>query len=725
MNINEFLPAPKFSDVNKTQTSKYLNVILISTLIANPIYCLVLFYTLHNPIKPLIANSGLFLIQATSLLLLHQKQVKKASVFNIAGFWLYCSFLVFTLGGPNSPGMLGFFVVVLMAGLLLNSNWAYFFTALSITFAICVFFIEESNRLPESVLEITPLLAWGSFIVAILTLVTIYKLSTEKLNLALEATQQNVQALNEKNKLLQETQSALQNNLSELSRTESALRLSQNHLKTVVQSAPVILWTSDIKGKTTLLEGSTLSSIQITSDKFQGISIFDALGERVQGLKSKMHRVLQGETVISIENLKDRIFEIHFSPLFDEGSVNGIIGVAIDITERIQAQDAVIYLQKIESLGVLAGGIAHDFNNLLVGILGQASVSLYKMEDDHPSKKHIEKAVLAAEKAGGLTHQLLAYSGRGRFKIKAFDLNELVKENITLFQTAVSKNVNFQILLQDNPLVVDGDTTQLQQVIMNLIINGAEAIHQDTGEVIIETFRTTILTSSKETDWAGNSLVAGTYAGLKITDSGSGMTDDVLQKIFDPFFTTKKAGQGLGLAAVQGIVRGHGGSLYVSSQPDVGTTFKVLLPLANDQNPRQEVQDATSPNLSSHISTVLQIDDEESVCETLIDILATQNIKVLSALTRQQGIDLFKINHTKIDLIILDMTMPGISLKILIDQIQSINSQTPIILSSGFDREEVSSQVDTNMIHGFISKPYSIKAFITQLTQILEPLSNL
>ncbi|MFK7800553.1 MAG: ATP-binding protein [Anaerolineae bacterium] len=720
MITNRLLSIPQFDETEIKQVEKYLRIIIHMSLALNSIYCLIIFYSLDNPIKPLIANGGLFFVHIFSLFLLYRKQVKNAVIFNLAGAWVCLSLMPFFWEGDLTPAILGFFIIILLAGLLLTSRWAYFFTFLSIFYAVFILIIDATSQLTKSAVEGTPLYTWGGFVIAILALVIIYELSTEKLNHALDTSRRNIVALNEKNKLLLKTQRALQENVFELSRAESALRLSQKHLRTVVESAPVILWTSDTEGRMTLLEGKTLSDIQIKANQFHGETIFDALGERVKNLDSKIKSVLEGETIVSIEKLRGRIFEIHFSPLYEQEAVSGIIGVAIDITERAQAQDAMIYLQKTESLGVLAGGIAHDFNNLLVGILGQASVGLYKMEASHPSRKHIEKAILAAEKAGGLTSQLLAYSGRGQFKIHSLDLNELVRENINLFQTALSRNVGFQISLHNTPLIVDGDMAQLQQVIMNLIINGAEAIGQNAGEITVKTSLNIIKDNNNQKDWAGNSLPVGTYAKLEISDTGRGMISSILKKIFDPFFTTKNTGQGLGLAAVQGIIRGHNGSLYVSSEVNVGTTFQVLLPLSAEDMVQTKTSELHPTNLSDQISTVLQVDDDQSVCEALKDILSTQNISVLSGLTRQQGVEIFQQNHKDIDLIILDMTMPGLGLEKVVGQLKDIDSETPIILSSGFDKDEVAGQIDPELIQGFISKPYSVDFFVSQIIELLD-----
>lgn len=592
MSFYRLVSAPQFEDREKNQVAKYLQVIIFASLTLNPIYCLILFFSLSNPQKLMIAYGGLFCIHAVSLFLLRLKYVNSAAIVLLVGGWLCFSFTSFILGGANSPAILGLIIVVILAGLLLNNRWTYFFTVLSIIYAIVVFLIESFDQLPAPLIEITPLYTWGSFIMAILILVVIYEISTEKLNLALDASRKNIVALNEKNKQLQE------------------------------------------------------------------------------------------------------------------------------------AQDTMIHMQKTESLGVLAGGIAHDFNNLLVGILGQASVGLYKMENNHSARKHFEKAILAAEKAGGLTTQLLAYSGRGHSIIEAVDLNKLVQDNIGLFQTAISRHVTFQVSTHTQPLFVNGDATQLQQVIMNLIINGVEAITHNHGVIQIKTFPEFVSGSLKQTDWIGNELNVGEYAIIEVSDNGIGMTNDVLKKIFDPFFTTKDTGQGLGLAAVQGIVGSHRGSLYVSSKLNMGTTFKVFLPLLKNPISKPNSQASSRSSSIANVSTILQIDDEQAVCETLRDILATQEINVLSEQTRQEGLNLFEEEHRDIDLVILDMTMPGLTLEAVIKKIQKINDQTPIILSSGFHRDEMIDQIDKNNVQGFISKPYSVDVFLTQLNQILKPAKN-
>ena len=724
MTISKLLSSHHPEEIESQHAAKYLRVIIYVSLALNAVYCLILFYSLSNPETLLIANGGLFIIHIVSFFMLQRKQVKQAVIFNLAGAWLCLSFMSFIWGGAYSPTNLGFLILVLLAGLLLNNRWAYFFTLLSIAYAILVYFIEITNQLTTPIVEVNPLYSWGGFIIAILVLVIVYELSTEKLHIALRESRQNVKDLNKKNKLLIETQNALQANLSELSRTESALRLSQKQLQTVVQSAPVILWRSDIDGRMTLIEGKTLSNIDIQVEHFKGETIYDLLGDKVNDLETKIKDVFQGKTIISVEKLKGRTFEIHFSPLYEKKIVNGMIGVAIDVTERAQAQDAMIHLQKTESLGVLAGGIAHDFNNLLVGVLGQASVGLYKLEDDHSARKHIEKAILAAEKAGRLTNQLLAYSGRGQSTIESVDINELVKDNISLFKTATMRQVTFQVSTYDHPLTVNGDATQLQQIVMNLIINGVESIKHNNGIVQINTYPEKISSNFKQTDWIGNELIPGEYAIIEISDNGIGMTEDVLRKIFDPFFTTKKTGQGLGLAAVQGIVRSHKGSLYVSSELNIGTTFKVFLPLSKNIASQSNSLNPSSFSQLAAIKTVLQIDNEQTICETLKDLLETQDINVLSSESREEGLSIFLKNQQEIDLIILDMTMPGMTLDEFIAEVQKNKKKIPIILSSGFDQKEALDRINNKMVKGFISKPYSVNTLFAQLQNILDKNQN-
>ncbi len=268
-----------------------------------------------------------------------------------------------------------------------------------------------------------------------------------------------------------------------------------------------------------------------------------------------------------------------------------------DIHEQHQAQEALQAMQKWESLAILAGGIAHDFNNLLVAMLGQSSLAKRKMTANSPGYKNIEKVEIAAKRASKLTNQMLAYSGRGRFEIRLIDLNALIADNLRLFETSISKNVVLQTKFHPTLPCIEADTAQMQQVIMNLILNAAQAMGDDGGVIEIATdVRVLVEDQTEEWHLAGETLKAGNYVCVIVKDSGCGIEKSALASIFDPFFSTKIAGSGLGLAAVLGIMKGHHGGIQVHSEVGVGTEFSLLFPATAKQIVKPSEARSTPPS---------------------------------------------------------------------------------------------------------------------------------
>lgn len=277
-----------------------------------------------------------------------------------------------------------------------------------------------------------------------------------------------------------------------------------------------------------------------------------------------------------------------------------------DIHEQRQAQEALQAMQKWESLAILAGGIAHDFNNLLVAMLGQSSLAKYKMTPNNPGYKHIEKVEKAARRAAKLTNQMLAYSGRGQFEVRLIDLNMLIADNLRLFEASIPKNVTLQTRFHETLPCIEADTAQMQQVIMNLILNAAQAIGEERGVVEISTSVRT-LTAGQTEGWnlTGEPLAVGDYVAVAVEDDGCGIAESALPSIFDPFFSTKESGSGLGLAAVLGIMRGHNGGIQVHSQVGVGTQFNLLLPATTKQNAKtlsEMIVDRTTNTVSDVVA---------------------------------------------------------------------------------------------------------------------------
>jgi signal transduction histidine kinase len=375
----------------------------------------------------------------------------------------------------------------------------------------------------------------------------------------------------------------------------------------------------------------------------------------------------------------------------------GISAFVYDVTLKKRLDDQLRQSAKLESLGVLAGGVAHDFNNLLVGILGNASLAEEILPESHPVRPLLRDTVRAGERAAELTQQLLAYSGKGRFIVEPVSLADLVRDNQVLLKTSIAGNVQLKLDLPDGLPPVQADRAQMQQVVMNLMINAAEAIGAQPGEV-----RVTL----RETEIEGTpALKAGRYVSLEVKDNGCGMSPETLKKIFDPFFTTKFTGRGLGLAAVQGIVRAHQGAISVESAPGQGTLFRVLLPVAPGSGTRPGKPAAQ--NASHGSGTVLIIDDEDAVRSTASLALQARGYRTLTAENGREGIAVFERDGDLISAVILDMTMPVMTGEQTLPVLKRLRQRVPVILSSGFAESEVAPRFAGLGADGFLHKPYT------------------
>ncbi len=396
------------------------------------------------------------------------------------------------------------------------------------------------------------------------------------------------------------------------------------------------------------------------------------------------------------------------------------LGMIEDITKRRRTEDTLRQAQKMESLGVLAGGVAHDFNNLLVAILGQSSLALTKLSSGAPAFAHIERTVKAAERASDLTRQLLAYSGRGQFELQPLQLNAIIEDNLHLLEAAIPKNVRLLLELTYPLPLIEADPGQMQQVVMNLILNAAEAIGNEPGTITAATgSRYVNLSDHRYWRLTSQPMTPGKYVALEIRDDGCGMGTETLTRIFDPFFSTKFTGRGLGLAAVLGIVRGHRGGLNVSSELGKGTTFKLLFPLCAAQD---EVAKGVPPTKtkSKSLGYVLVIDDEEPVRMAVTDMLELAEIRVLSAADGQSGITLFEARKEEIDLVLLDLSMPGLGGEETLNELQKIDPGIKVVLSSGYNKAEVARRFEGKGLVGFIAKPYTLSTLIEGISMHLE-----
>ncbi len=391
------------------------------------------------------------------------------------------------------------------------------------------------------------------------------------------------------------------------------------------------------------------------------------------------------------------------------------------LEERARNEARLRETQKLESVGLLAGGIAHDFNNILTGVLGNASLALEDVSPDSPLALRLAEVVNATERAAQLTKQLLAYAGKGRFVIQRLDLSQQVRETSGLVQGSIPHAVQVRLELADGLPRIEADAAQIQQVIMNLVLNGAEAIPEGkTGTVLITTNVQDVDDAYIQTTVPCSDIKQGRYVTLEVHDTGVGIAPDVISRIFDPFFTTKFAGRGLGLAAVQGIVQGHGGAMKVYSTPGQGTTFKLLFPASETEDQRSFEKVSEQVALKG-TGTVLVIDDEEMVRSTAQATLERFGYEVVVAENGLRGLDTFLRLADRVDVVLLDMTMPVMSGEETFRELRSIRPDVKVILSSGYNEVEAIRHFAGKGLAGFVQKPYTAVRLAEAVRSVLTP----
>jgi PAS domain S-box-containing protein len=424
-------------------------------------------------------------------------------------------------------------------------------------------------------------------------------------------------------------------------------------------------------------------------------------------------------------NGKYRLAEHSLAPQLDaDGRVTEVIGVARDITDRRKMQreqrqfeERMQQIQKLESLGLLAGGIAHDFNNLLMGVLGEADLALEDLDGDAPLRPSLETIRAAAQRLAEMANQMLAYSGRGRFTVVRTDLNTVVVEMVRLLRSSLSKKVTLACELSEEPLQLEADTSQLDQVVMNLITNAAEAMDAAGGCVQIRSTATLLEQPLLPEGWPGEPLSPGRYLVLEVSDSGAGMDRQLLSRIFEPFFTSKATGRGLGLAAVFGIVRGHSGAIEVESRPGEGSTFRVYFHPADEQAIAPTPDADEGSGLLRGSGTVLVVDDELVARRVAREILDQAGYTVLTAQDGQEGLELLQAHEGPVQLVVLDLTMPRLDGPATFRELRRRWPALAVVVTSGYDERQASPQMLRQAT--FLQKPYQAAALTRAVRRAL------
>lgn len=394
--------------------------------------------------------------------------------------------------------------------------------------------------------------------------------------------------------------------------------------------------------------------------------------------------------------------------------------------EQLDMERRLLHTQKLESLGVLAGGIAHDFNNILMAIQGNLELALMEVDLFPSVGKRLDQAIHACGRAAELIKQILAYSGKAHFIFERVDINRLLKENIDLYKAAMGRGVTLTMQPAAHLPTIEGDPAQIQQLILNLLTNAAEAIGENMGTVTLSTGRIECDEGAFERSRLQEKPRPGPYCFIEVSDTGTGMDEHTLNRVFEPFFTTRFTGRGLGMSAVLGIVRKHEGAIFIESEAGRGTTVRVLLPL-----PQQFVTEATGgttetfagggpSGLDAGVGSILVVDDESGVLEVCRNLMEHLGFKVLTASNGEQAVAAFLQHSHEIDCTILDLTMPGMDGLSTSQRLLNIRPDARVLLSSGYSQDEALRRFSGLGLAGFIQKPYELKNLIKAVQSITD-----
>ena len=513
------------------------------------------------------------------------------------------------------------------------------------------------------------------------------------------------------------------------------LVLTEERYRYLVQNSPDIIYTLDANGKFTFLNDAVVHLLGFKADDLIGkcftTMVWEEDQEKARSCFSE-HKTLtrissEVELRLSLNGDEKResygakyiTAEVKSIGILEGTSANGgnrfvgIHGVIRNISERLQLQSKLRKAERMESLGTLAGGIAHDFNNLLMGIQGRSALITMDLGPSHPIQKHLRAIDEHIRSGSHLTKQLLGFARGGQYDVSPTDINKLIHESAEMFGRT-RKEIVIETKFHDDTIVTEIDRGQIEQVLLNLYVNAWQAMPHG-GHLRLET-QMFVLDEEAPQNYG---LTLGNYVHLMVQDTGVGMSQSTIRRIFDPFFTTKQKGRGtgLGLASAYGIIKNHGGRISVDSEINRGTTFHIYLPVSE-----KSVPDEITPNrtICTGSETILLVDDETMIIDVGRSLLEKLGYRVIDAKSGEEALDIVRHNGSKIDLIILDMIMPGMDGGKTFDRIHDLYPQIPVILSSGYTLSGQAGDIIDKGCNGFIQKPFTLSEFSNKVRQILD-----
>jgi len=656
-----------------------------------------LFWSMQNEIATLAAL-------VTALTFLRRGWFRAAGISYLAGIWFFATHIMAFNGGIRSSAQVLYITLPISAAWLLGYAAAFWISG-ACMFCTLVFAVLEmlGVNVPRKIPG-TPLGAWAVFGMACLIGAVPVAQILRDLRFALTKSQRAEEES-------QRTMLRLQTEIEGHKRTEQALSESEKRFRITADTAPVMILVQDANQNATFFNKVWLD--------FAGRSLEQELGngwtegvhpDDLRGCVTDLSAAYSEHKEYRLQfrlRRKDREFRwitCHGVPRFKAGSTfDGFIASAIDISDLKRSQEELMARQKWESLGVLAAGIAHDFNNLLGAILAEGELAEADLPSDSSPTKEIQRIKETAIRGAEIVRELMIYSGREEAVLEPVDVSRIVEEMLQLLKISISKHSILKANLSKNLPAVLGNAPQIRQVVMNLVINASEAIGEREGVINVTTAHVSV----------DQDLALNIETDVPITEEAKG-------KIFDPFYTTKFAGRGLGLAVVQGIVRAQGGVINLASKPGQGTTFQVLLCCARQSSDAEKaVISPQAEKFNAGTGTILVVEDEELIRRAVSMALKKNGFTVVMASDGSAAMDLLGTQKNDIDLILLDVTLPGRSSREIFEEAQRVRPDLKVILTSAYGKETIDTAFAGLRVEHFIRKPFQLRDLMNLLQATL------
>jgi two-component system cell cycle sensor histidine kinase/response regulator CckA len=517
--------------------------------------------------------------------------------------------------------------------------------------------------------------------------------------------------------------------ITERNESERVIRQQEKNMRGILDAVTETIVMIDQTGKVLAANQMVCRRLGTTQEQLVGRGIYDFFPPAVAELRRRKHDEVfaSGKPVQFEDSRAGFTYEQNVYPLLNEsGLVEAVVIFARDITEHRKAEEAKIKLeaqlrqaQKMEAIGTLAGGIAHDFNNILGAIMGYGELAQLDDGKGEGCSEHLAQILKAAERARDLVKQILTFSRRSEVELKPVDLNQVVAHSVNMLGHTIPKMIDIRMKLAGNLDHVKADPTQLEQVIMNLASNAKDAM-PDGGQLV---FETSLVCLDEDHNESHLGMAPGWYVLLSVSDTGEGMDKETARQIFDPFFTTKEIGKGtgLGLSTVYGIVKEHQGHITCYSEPGQGTTFKIYLPANHEAG--STVDECAPVDEAQNLrgsETVLMVDDEPSIRDIGCAALTASGYAFLEASNGEEALALYREKKDSIDLVILDIGMPGMGGHQCLPKIMQINPRAKVIIASGYSKNGSISSAFEKGARGYLAKPFSRNELLKAVRETLD-----